>query len=179
MSKDLQIGSNIYEYPSPGEPAGWSEGASDWAEGVTNALATVQGPNDILLTSSSLIIPNGTPETEGPFNVNGFLFDSATVQGFDAQFLVTRTYTDGTPKEIESGDIIGNGADGEFRISISSIGDVGISFSILSQSEIDALPIPDSSKVAGQVQYTLEERANTQNIQIKFKAKTIDQLGNS
>jgi hypothetical protein len=165
MSKDLQIGSNIYEYPSPGEPAGWSEGASDWAEGVTNALATVQGPNDILLTSSSLVIPDGTPETEGPFNVNGFLFDSATVQGFEAQFLVTRTYTDATPKEVESGDIMGNGtgAGGDFFISVSSIGDTGISFSITSD---------------GQVQYTMEERANTQNIQIKFKAKTIDQLGN-
>lgn len=167
MSKDLQIGSNIYEYPSPGEPAGWSEGASDWAEGVTNALATVQGPNDILLTSSSLTIPDSNdPGTIGTFNVNGFLFDSATVQGFDAQFLVTRTYTDATPKEVESGDILGNGTGtgGDFFISVSSIGDTGISFSITSD---------------GQVQYTLEERDNTQNIQIKFKAKTIDQLGNS
>jgi len=166
MSKDLQIGSNIYEYPSPGEPAGWSEGASDWAQGVTDALATVQGPNDILLTSSSLVIPDGTPENQGPFNVNGFLFDSATVQGFEAQFLVTRTYTDATPKQVESGDIMGNGTGtgGDFFISVSSIGDTGISFSITAN---------------GQVQYVLEERANTQNIQIKFKAKTIDQLGNS
>lgn len=170
MSKDLQIGSNIYEYPSPGEPAGWSEGASDWAEGVTNALATVQGPNDITLESDTLTATSG--------NIDGFLFDSATVQGFDAQFVVTRTYTDNTPKEVESGDIIGNAANGEFSISVSSIGDVGITFSILSQSEIDALPIPDPSKVAGQIQYTLEQRDNTQNVQIKFKAKTIDQLGN-
>lgn len=163
MSKDLQIGSNIYEYPSPGEPAGWSEGASDWAEGVTDALATVQGPNDILLTSSSLTIPDGSPETEGPFNVNGLLFDSGTVQGFEAQFLVTRTYTDATPTEVESGDIVGNNNGSDFFISTSSIGDTGIVFSILSD---------------GQMQYTLEERNNTQNIQIKFKAKTIDQLGN-
>lgn len=163
MPKDLQIGSNIYEYPTPGEPAGWSEGASDWAEGVTNALATVQGPNDILLTSSSLVIPDGSPETAGPFNVNGFLFDSGTVQGFEAQFLVTRTYTDATPTEVESGNLVGNNNGSDFFISISSIGDTGISFSITSE---------------GQVQYILEERANTQNIQIKFKAKTIDQLGN-
>jgi hypothetical protein len=158
MPKDLRIGSIIYEYPTPGEPAGWSEGATSWAEGATKALETVQGPNDILLTSSTL-----NPENTGSFsNVAGLLFDAGTVQSFEVEFFVTRTFTDATPTEAESGNILGNNNKNDFIISVSSIGDAGIEFQITS---------------TGQVQYKVEDRLNTDDIIIKFKAKTIDTLG--
>ena len=157
MAKDLQIGSTIYEYPEPGEGAGWSEGATSWAEGVTDALATVQGPNDILLTTATLANNQFTP-----VNVIGLSFDTGQVQHVTIEFLLIRTYTEisGIPTETESGTIIGNYSGSDFFISPDSVGDVGVDFSITS---------------VGQVQYVSEDRANTDNLTIKFKARTIDQ----
>ena len=155
MAKDLQIGSTIYEYPEPGEGAGWSEGATSWAEGVTDALATVQGPNDIILQTATLA--NGELD---PVDVVGLSFDTGQVQHVTIEFLLIRSYTDATPTETESGTIIGNYSGSDFFISPDSVGDVGVDFSITR---------------AGQVQYVSEDRANTDNLTIKFKARTIDQ----
>lgn len=155
MAKNLQIGSTIYEYPEPGEGAGWSEGATSWAEGVTDALATVQGPNDILLTTATLA--NNQPT---PVDIVGLSFDTGQVQHITVEFLLIRTYTDATPTETESGTIVGNYSGSDFYISPDSIGDVGVEFGITS---------------VGQMQYTSEDRLNTDNLTIKFKARTIDQ----
>lgn len=155
MAKNLQIGSTIYEYPEPGEGAGWSEGATSWAEGVTDALASVQGPNDILLTTATLVNNQATPD-----NVIGLDFDTGQVQAINIEFLLIRSYTDATPTETESGSIIGNYSGSDFFISADSLGDVGVDFSVTS---------------VGQVQYVSEDRANTDNLTIKFKARTIDQ----
>lgn len=155
MAKNLQIGSTIYEYPEPGEGAGWSEGATSWAEGVTDALATVQGPNDIILQTATLA--NGELD---PVDVVGLSFDTGQVQHVTIEFLLIRSYTDATPTETESGTIIGNYNSSDFFISPDSVGDVGVDFSITS---------------VGQVQYVSEDRDNTQNLTIKFKARTIDQ----
>lgn len=157
MAKNLQIGSTIYEYPEPGEGAGWSEGATSWAEGVTDALATVQGPNDIILQTATLA--NGELD---PVDVVGLSFDTGQVQHVTIEFLLIRTYTEisGIATETESGTIIGNYNSSDFFISPDSVGDVGVDFSITR---------------AGQVQYVSEDRDNTQNLTIKFKARTIDQ----
>lgn len=156
MAKDLQIGSTIYPYPEPGEGAGWSEGATNWAQGVTDALATVQGPNDILLTTATLA--NNQPI---PQDIVGLDFDTGQVQHITVEFLLIRTYTDPEiPTETESGTIIGNFSGSDFYISPDSIGDVGVEFGITS---------------VGQMQYTSEDRLNTDNLTIKFKARTIDQ----
>lgn len=155
MAKNLQIGSTIYEYPEPGEGAGWSEGATSWAEGVTDALATVQGPNDIILETATLANNQFTP-----VNVVGLSFDTGQVQHVTIEFLLIRSYTDATPTETESGTIIGNYNGSDFFISPDSVGDVGVDFSITS---------------VGQVQYVSEDRDNTDNLTIKFKARTIDQ----
>lgn len=156
MAKNLQIGSTIYEYPEPGEGAGWSEGATSWAEGVTDALASVQGPNDILLTTATLVNNQATPD-----NVIGLDFDTGQVQAINIEFLLIRSYTDpNIPTETESGSIIGNYSGSDFFISADSLGDVGVDFSVTS---------------VGQVQYVSEDRANTDNLTIKFKARTIDQ----
>lgn len=155
MAKDLQIGSTVYPYPEPGEGAGWSEGATSWAEGVTDALATVQGPNDILLTTATLANNQPTPQ-----DIVGLDFDTGQVQHITVEFLLIRSYTDATPTETESGTIIGNYSGSDFYISPDSIGDTGVEFSITS---------------VGQMQYTSEDRLNTDNLTIKYRARTIDQ----
>ena len=61
MTVKLQIGNRIFNYAIEGSPSGWGEENSAWAEAVTNGLLTVQGPNDILPTSATLINDQSTP----------------------------------------------------------------------------------------------------------------------
>lgn len=151
MSKTLQIGNQTFEYPSQGD-SNWGEEASAWAEAVTEALATVQGPEDILLTEA--LLTNGSSG-----NVSGLLFDTSVVQQVLVEGLIVRTYLDATPTEAEAFAAIGSYNGTTFSLSIESTGnDTGVELDI------------DNT---GQFTYQAENKANTDSIVIKFKGKAI------
>lgn len=151
MPKTLQIGNQTFEYPIQGD-GNWGEEATAWAEAVTEALATVQGPEDILITEATLINnSNG--------DVSGLAFDTAVVQQINVQGLIVRTYTDATPTESEAFAVIGSYNGINFNISVEYIGNnTGVSLDISS---------------LGQFTYSAANKINTDSIVIKFKGNAI------
>jgi len=155
MPKNLQIGSRIFEYPAQGDKAGWGEEATEWASAVTDALTTVQGPNDILTTSATLINNQTTPA-----NIPGLNFDVSEVQAIDIKYLVIRTFDSGASVITEAGRVLGSFNGTEFTISVETDGnDTGFDISVLN---------------SGQFQYTTSDLTNHVSSTIRFEAKTID-----
>lgn len=154
MAKQLQIGSTIYNYPEEGDKAGWGEEATSWAEGVTDALANVQGPNDILTTSATLTNNQSTVT-----NIPGLLFNVAQVEAVEIFYDIKRVYDSGSTTIIESGKIQGNYDGSDFVISIDATGSAGVDITVTS---------------AGQFQYTSSDLANHISSVIRFRATTID-----
>lgn len=155
MTKLLQVGNNIFEYPQQGTGEGHGEEATAWAEAVTAALADVQGPNDILLTTANLA--NNVSVAQ---NIPGLSFNTGQVQHVNVEFLITRTYDLGSSVVVESGNIRGNFNGSDFRISVETTGDdTGVLF--------DVTP-------SGQFTYTSSELANHVSSTVSFKAQTID-----
>lgn len=154
MSKPLTIGSETFDFPINGQNSGWGEQVTDWAEAVTNALQTVQGPADILLTTANIINNQSTF-----VNINGFSFSTATVEAFTAEYYVLRTTAIPAASKVESGHISGNYDGTAWLISIQNTGDAGIDFQITS---------------GGQLQYKTDNMvgSNYSGV-IKFKAKSI------
>lgn len=151
MPKILQIGNQTFEYPTQGE-GNWGEEATAWAEAVTEALATIQGPEDILLTEA--LLTNGSSG-----NISGLTFDTSVVQQVLVEGLIIRTYLDATPTEAEAFVAIGAYNGSTFNISVESSGlDVGVTLDI------------DNS---GQFTYQALNKPNTDSIIIKFKGKAI------
>ena len=153
MPKTLQIGNQTFEYPEQGD-GNWGEEATAWAEAVTKALETVQGPEDILLTEA--ILNNGASG-----DVSGLAFDTSAVQQVFVEGLLTRTYTDATPTEAEAFIAIGAYNGSIFNLSVEYTGDdVGVVLDVTN---------------AGQFTYVAQNKPNTDAITIKFKGKAIVQ----
>jgi len=162
MSKILQVGNDIFEYPQQGTGQGHGEDATAWAEAVTAALADFLGPNDILLTTQS--IANGAVNQV----ISELSFNVGQVQHTNVEFLIIRNYLDGgvtSTNAVESGKIYGNYTGVDFRINIESVGDdTGV--------EIDV-------NASGQFQYSSTTQTTGGDAYVSsllyFKAKTIDQ----
>lgn len=162
MTKLFQIGNDIFEYPQQGTGQGHGEAATAWAEAVTAALAGVQGPNDILLTTQTL----GDGESVA-LPISELSFNLGQVQHVNIEFLISREYLAGGVTStllVESGKIFGNYDGTDFRISIETTGDnTGIDISV------------DPS---GQFKYTssLLETGGDVHVSslISYKARTID-----
>ena len=162
MSKILQVGNDVFEYPQQGTGAGHGEEATAWAEAVTDALANFLGPNDILLTSAELA--NG-----GSGVIPGLSFNTGQVQHINVEFLIVRVIAippqppkivPTTVKIVESGKIYGNYNGSDFRISIEGTGDdTGVELNITN---------------SGQFEYISSELDNHQSSLIFFKGQTID-----
>jgi len=154
MSKQLQIGSTIYNYPEQGDKAGWGEDAASWAQGVTDALANVQGPNDILITSSTL-----ANNQSSAANIPGLVFNMSQVESIEIDYYIKRIYDSGTSTVVETGKILGSYDGSDLSISIETTGETGTTITALS---------------GGQFQYTTTDLANHTSSIIRFKASTID-----
>jgi len=155
MTKLLQVGNDIFEYPQQGTGEGHGEDATAWAEAVTESLANFLGPNDILLTTANLA-NNVTSEQVIP----GLSFNTGQVQHINVEFLIVRTFNLGADTVVESGKVYGNYDGSDFRISIESTGDsTGV--------EIDV-------NASGQFVYTSSDLVDHQSSVISFKAATID-----
>jgi hypothetical protein len=157
MSKILIVGTTEYEFPTEGENPSWGEQVSDWAEAVTEALSTVQKPNDIIQTSAN-IANNVSVFTAIP----GFSFDTSEVRAVSAQFLITRSVTVPSFSVTESGFIEGNFDGTDWTISVRSNGNSGVEFNITP---------------AGQLQYKSSDiTGSSYSGEIQFEAKVFNSL---
>ena len=154
MSKQLQIGSTIFNYPEQGDKAGWGEDATAWAEAVTDALGNVQGPNDILITSATLANNQTTAA-----NIAGLTFNVAEVEAVEIDYYIRREFDGGASTVVETGKILGSYDGSDFFISTESTGETGTVISVLS---------------TGQFQYTTTDLTNHTSSLIRFRARTID-----
>lgn len=156
MPKILTVGSEEFEFPLEGQNAGYGSEITDWAEAVTDALSTVQKPNDILTTTA--VINN----IAGTFSIPGFNFSTAEVVSIECRYLVKRVTTSPNSTYTEVGYIEGYYDGSDWGISIRTTGDAKILLSITT---------------AGQVQYTLtagDILAGTHTGSITFEAKVIN-----
>jgi hypothetical protein len=154
MSKTLQVGTEVFEYPDNLQNPGWGEEASDWARAVTDLLGTLSGPNDIAITSFTLQ-NNIAVDT----SIIGLRFATSQVVQCDITYIIKRTYDSGATVVSESGRIIGNYNGSVFSISRESAGDdCGVSISV------------DGT---GQFKYQSSNLANHVSSTIKFAATTI------
>lgn len=151
MPKDLQVGSDIFEYPITGD-GNWGEEATGWATAVTNALTSVQGPNDILVRSAALNNNQTTPE-----DIQNLNFDTVAVLSVTIEYFIQRN---GTVVDTENGVCLANYNGSTWKITQESTGDLGVVLSITN---------------TGQVQYTSTDYPGHTSSLIRFKAKTIDQ----
>lgn len=155
MSKILQVGNDVFEYPQQGTGAGHGEEATAWAEAVTETLANVRGPNDILLTTANLANAVAIPAI-----IPGLTFNTGQVQHINVEFLIKREYELGSLVLVESGKIYGSFDGSDFKISVESTGDdTGIELDITA---------------GGQFTYTSSDLNNHVSSIISFKASTID-----
>ncbi len=154
MSKQVQIGSNIYIIPEAKDNPGWGEDLTAFFEGIVAALANVQGPNDVLLTSATL-----SNNQVSPANVPGLIFNVSEVQGVEIDYFVLRIYDSGSSVTAERGKILGAFDGAVFAISTEAEGDAGIDFSITN---------------GGQVQYVTTNLVNHISTVVRFKGVTID-----
>lgn len=147
----LRLGDETFDIPTVG--------ASNWGEQITlylrknsEIIATIQGPQDILLTEA----PLSDGATSQP--INGLSFDTSTVQQIQVEGLITREFTSGNPK-VDSFKCDGIFDKSNFYIDTQFTGtDAGV------QLDINA---------AGQFIYSADSVANTDNLTIKFRAKAI------
>lgn len=154
MSKQLQIGSTIYNYPEQGDKAGWGEDATAWATAITDALGNVQGPNDILITSATLANNQTTAA-----NIPGLSFNIGQVEAVEIIYEIRRTYNLGANTDVEFGKIQAVYDGSEFFMSSDATGNAGVVISVLN---------------TGQFQYTSSNLTDHQSSVIRFSAQTID-----
>jgi hypothetical protein len=155
MPKNLTVGSEVFEFPLEGENAGYGSEVTDWAEAVSDALSTVQKPNDILLTTAS-ISNSATSFT----NIPGFSFSTAEVKAIQCRYFVSRITTTPSANLTEVGYIEGYYDGANWGISIRTTGDAKIYLQILP---------------SGQMQYKVDSLPGATHVgQIKFEAKVIN-----
>jgi len=131
MPKILRVGVQDFEIPLQGENPDYGESLTDFFESVSEALETVQQPNDVLRTSAS-ILNNQTTFTSVP----GFSFDVSEVKSINAEFFITRTTVSPANNLTENGVIEGNFDGTAWSITVRSIGDAGVDFEITSGGQI-------------------------------------------
>lgn len=157
MSKNLSVNGNNFSYPEAGDPPGWGEGASNWADEVTEVLNTLSNVNNVLETT--FILTNGQTT---PANVTDLVFSTSSVRAAEIDYSVYIT-TD-SEELTETGKLViaYSNVSGTWDIAqYALMDDSGIEFSILN---------------SGQVQYTTTTIAGTgYSGTLKFKAKVLTQ----
>jgi len=151
MPKTLIVGNEEFEFPLEGESPGYGSEVTDWAEAVTDALSTVQKPNDILTTTGS--INNSGVLT----NIPGFSFPVSEVISIDCKYFVKRVVTGGpnAGTYVEVGYIEGYFDGTNWGISIRTIGDARILLSITPAGQIQyiATPITGGTTYVGSITF--------------------------
>lgn len=156
MSRNLQVGNDVYIIPDQGDNPPWGEDVSDWMEAVTDTLANeVRGPNDILATSANL-----ANNQVSPANISGLTFDVSDILSVRIDYYIKRVYDSGTTVVVESGVILGHFDGTAFTITQETLGDAGVDISVTN---------------AGVFRYTSSSLSGHVSSIIRYKAKSLDQ----
>lgn len=133
MAISLTVGGTVYKYPVSGEDPGvYGEEATAWAKAVTDSLAGVNGPGDILQTNFNI-----DNNQIGSFaNMTGFLFDSSVVKGVTVSYRIERT--NATTYLVEKGnmEILYNPQTTTWSLIREYLGNGGIDIDILSSGQL-------------------------------------------
>ena len=89
MTIRLRLADELFDIPEVGDN-NWGEQVTLYLKKNSDVIATIQGPQDILLTEAPLA--NGG---SGP--INGLAFDTSTIQQISVEATIIRTFTVGTP----------------------------------------------------------------------------------
>ena len=154
MTKKLQVGDDIYNYPVQGD-INYGEAATDWADAITEAVKEIKSPGDISTTEANLVGTSDGTFTTG--TIPGLLFDTSFVQRILVEGNITRIIT-GIGTLVESFTVVGAYNGTSFNISASYSGDE-------TEVELDVN--------AGQFTFKSLDNPNTTTLSIKFKAKVI------
>jgi hypothetical protein len=129
MSKTLVVNNTPFEYPQTGDQ-NYGEAATGWAVAVTETLASVSGPADILETSDTV---NNNQTTF--LDIANFVFDSSSTRSFSVRGNVYRTY--GSSEVSEEFLLVGlfQGVSG-WILQQEGLGDAGITFNISSVGQV-------------------------------------------
>lgn len=130
MSIPLTIAGTTFDCPQSGTDPNWGENASSWAVAVTEAIATLLGPGDILTTEFTI-----DNDITVPTAINGLLFDSGTTRASNISYSVYRTSTSQPSGHVETGTIYltfdDSAATGEkWKLSQIKNSEAGIVFSM-------------------------------------------------
>ena len=158
MAVELIVGNVPYQYPEPGESPGWGEGATGWAEKVTEVLQSIVNANDILETAFT--VDNNIAAAT---NVTSLAFNTTSVRAAEIDYSIYRA-TDAPTELTETGKMLivyKNTANTWFLTRTTSGDDTGVEFTITT---------------TGQIQYTSTDisGANYTGI-MKFRAKSLQQ----
>jgi len=160
MSKVLIVNNNPYNYPTAGDEPGWggSDGATGWAEDVTQVLSDLLGPNDILETSFT-IANNQLTATD----VVGLNFNIASVRSAIIDYSIFRISTTNPSGSTETGTIkiVYDNNVGWSSGQGAVVGDSGVVLSITPTGQFEY-----TSSDIGSLNYTGT---------IKFRAKSLQQ----
>lgn len=131
MPKILTIGTEDFEIPLQGENPDYGESVTDWMEAASDALATVQAPNDVLVSSASIL------NNQSSFvDISGFIFDSTEVISINAEFIVQRSTVSPSNVLVEDGVIRGNFNGTSWVYSVVSQGNAGVTFNITDAGQL-------------------------------------------
>lgn len=130
MAIPLVVAGTTYLYPESGEDPNWAQGPTEWAVAVTEALATLIGPGDIL--STTFAIDNNISVAT---NINGLLFDSGTIRAANVSYTIYRTSTANPAGHSETGTILLTFDDSapvneKWKMTQTQNGDAGVPISI-------------------------------------------------
>lgn len=160
MSKELIINNTTFNYPSAGEPPGWGEDATGWAEAVTDAISSISGYNTVYEAQMTIPASVGVPA-----DVITLAFNSTVVHSAEINYRCFRK-TD-TVRPIETGiiSVLYNPSTAMWDISqkITVGGGTGISFTI---------------DTTGQIKYTASALLGSYDATASYlRFKTISTLG--
>ena len=158
MPKTLIINNTPYNYPTSGDEPGWGNDATGWAEGVTNVLSDLLGPNDILETAF-----NVANNQQVFADITGLIFNAASVRAAEITYSIFRISTTNPSGHTEKG-------------TIQLIYDNNIGWSINQGNIIGSSGVTFQIDPSGQVQYKSTDIGTLNYIgTMKFRAKTLQQ----
>jgi len=158
LPKTLIINNTPYDYPTSGDEPGWGGEATGWAEGVTNVLSDLLGPNDILETAFN-VANNQITDAD----VTGLIFNAASVRAAEITYSIFRLSSTNLSGKTEYGTIqlVYDNNLGWSMNQGNILGNAGVSFTITPAGQIQY-----KSSDIGSISY-----AGT----MKFRAKTLQQ----
>jgi hypothetical protein len=100
MAKTLTVNNVPFEYPEAGDPPGWGEEATGWAEEVTDTIGALVGPNDILESSATILNNQSIPQ-----DISGLVIDPAQVRRVEVKYSIYRVTDDEPSGHAEEGTL--------------------------------------------------------------------------